>query len=239
MFIWLLLVCVKIIAVAALAWAWRCRGLLQRERQSAAERIAASAGLAAEQAAAQERERIYADLHDDMGARLLTLVHTAENPRQAEIARSLLQEMRRVVTRSRGTPGTLTDVLADIRAETSDRLTAAGIDLDWQCPDGLPDPTLDSGRSLHLQRIVREAVSNVIRHAEAKRLRVRTSANGESLHLELTDDGSGAGVEAPETGQGLRGMRARAAELAGDIDWKAGTAGGTKVLLSMPLRKGP
>ena len=36
-----------------------------------------------------------------------------------------------------------------------------------------------------------------------------------------------------------RGMRARAAELAGDIDWKAGTAGGTKVLLSMPLRKGP
>ncbi|HET9049080.1 MAG TPA: ATP-binding protein [Chiayiivirga sp.] len=237
--IWLSLVLVTGMACAALAWAWHLRGLLHRERQQAVDRVATSVGLAAEQAAAQERERIYADLHDDMGARLLTLVHTAENPRQADIARSLLQEMRRVVTRSRGTPGTLTDVLADIRSETSERLTAAGIGLDWQSPEGLPDPTLDSGRSLHLQRIVREAVSNVIRHAEAKRLRVRTSANSENLHLELTDDGSGAGVEAPESGQGLRGMRARAAELAGDIDWKAGTAGGTKVLLSIPLKKVP
>ncbi len=106
-------------ACAALAWAWHLRGLLHRERQQAVDRVATSVGLAAEQAAAQERERIYADLHDDMGARLLTLVHTAENPRQADIARSLLQEMRRVVTRSRGTPGTLTDVLADIRSDES------------------------------------------------------------------------------------------------------------------------
>ncbi|MCB1568312.1 MAG: hypothetical protein KDI69_05780 [Xanthomonadales bacterium] len=239
MLIWILLALVSIAACAAMAWAWQLRGVLQGERQQAVERIASSTGLAAEQAAAQERERIYADLHDDMGARLLTLVHTAENPRQAEIARSLLQELRRVVTRSRGTPGTLTDVLADIRAETDERLADAGISLDWQSPDDLRDPTLDSGRSLQLQRIVREAVSNVIRHAHARRLRVGTATSRESLHLELTDDGSGEGVDAPDTGQGVRGMRARAAELAGDIDWKAGTAGGTKVLLTMPLKESP
>ncbi|MCW5579636.1 MAG: hypothetical protein KIS89_13385, partial [Dokdonella sp.] len=57
--------------------------------------------------------------------------------------------------------------------------------------------------------------------------------------LELTDDGSGAGVNAPAAGSGLRGMRERAAELAGGIDWTAGTAGGTKVLLTMPLAPVP
>ncbi|MCK9538968.1 sensor histidine kinase [Dokdonella sp.] len=224
------------LALAALAWAWRLRRLLREERALAVRRLAAGAKLAAAQAAAEERERIHADLHDDLGARLLGLVHAAENPRQAELARALLRDLRRVVTRARGTPGRLGDVLVDIRAEIGERLADAGIALDWQVGEDLPDPMLDSGHALHLQRIVREAVSNVIRHARARRLRIRARASQGRLCLELTDDGSGAGADAPASGQGLRGMRARAAELEGVIDWKTGTAGGTKVLLTMPLQ---
>ena len=140
-----------------------------------------------------------------------------------------------MVTRSRGTPGTLADVLADIRSETAQRLAALGMQLDWVELGELPDPPLDHGRALHLYRIVREAISNVIRHAQARQVRVRVAVREQQLRLELTDDGSGAGVAAAAAGSGLRGMRERAAELAGDIDWQAGTAGGTKVLLSMPL----
>ena len=62
------------------------------------------------QALAEERERIYADLHDDLGAKLLQLIHTANDPRQADLARAVLQDLRDVVTRSRGEPGTLGDV---------------------------------------------------------------------------------------------------------------------------------
>lgn len=223
------------LAAAALLYAWRVRAQLARERAQSAATLAGREALAREQAAAAERERIYADLHDDLGARLLGLVHEAQTPQQADRARALLQDLRDVVTRSRGTPGTLGDVLADIRAEAAQRLAAAGIALRWDTVDGLPDPALDAGRALHLYRIVREAVSNVIRHAQARQLRVRIGVRDNELQIEITDDGSGAGANAPMGGRGLDTMRERAAELAGAIDWKAGTAGGTKVLLRVPL----
>src|SRR5690606_33913491 len=127
---------------------------------------------AREQAAAQERERIHSDLHDDIGARLLSLVYRAETPVQADLARAILQDLRDVVTRSRGTPGSLGDVLADIRSEAVQRLATVGIGLAWDEADALPDPVLDSAQALHLHRIVREAISNTIRHAQARHLRV-------------------------------------------------------------------
>jgi len=196
---------------------------LERERREREREIG-------EQAAAQERERIYHDLHDDLGAKLLSLIHTATTPQQADQARAVLQDLRDTVSRSRGTPGTLLDVLADIRNEARQRLAAARIELRWDEADGLPDPPLRSEQSLHLHRIVREAISNTIRHAQAASLRVRVACRGDLL-LELTDDGHLALAD----GSGTRGMRQRAQELAGDIRWTAGTAGGTKVVLAFPL----
>lgn len=190
-----------------------------------------------EQAAAQERERIYSDLHDDLGAKLLGLVYRAESPVQADLARAILQDLRDVVTRSRGTPGTLGDVLADIRAEAAQRLVVVGIGLDWDASGDLPDPLLDTGHALHLHRIVREAISNTIRHAHARHLRIRVRARDGELLLELTDDGSGVSSEVL-LGSGMRNMRTRAEELEGRIDWVEGTQGGAKVLLRMPLEQG-
>lgn len=184
---------------------------------------------------ANERERIYSDLHDDLGAKLLGLVHGASNLIQADLARSILQDLRDVVTRSRGTPGTLGDVLADIRSEATQRLAVVGIGLVWEDPGHLPDPQLDTERALHLHRIVREAISNTIRHAQAQRLRIRLRHAGGQLGIELTDDGEGVDAGTARSGSGMRSMRDRAAELAGDIRWVPGTEGGTKVLLSMPI----
>lgn len=212
---------------------------IQRRRlavvQSDAEsRMVERETLARAQATLAERERIYGDLHDDIGARLLGMIHSAESPEQADRARAVLQDLRDVVTRSRGTPGSLSDTLAEIRGETSQRLAAAGIELVWEVNDDLPDNELDTARALHLHRIVREAISNVIRHARAGRVRVRTKAIGGKLLLDLTDDGGGREASSSK-GRGLENMRERAAELEGAIDWKPGTEGGTKVLLTMPL----
>ena len=187
-------------------------------------------------AIASERERIYNDLHDDLGASLLHLVYTAPNPEQADAVRSVLQNLRDVVTRSRGTPGTLGDVLGDIRGEATQRLLAVGIDLNWIGTDDLPDPILENETALHLHRIVREAISNVIRHAQARCLRIRIGVRGDRLGIELTDDGSGQDLGHLE-GSGKRSMRERADEIAGSIDWRNGTQGGTKVLLDMPLSR--
>lgn len=210
------------------------RRQLAAVRLDAENRLVERESLIRAQATLAERERIYGDLHDDIGARLLGMIHSAESPEQADRARAVLQDLRDVVTRSRGTPGSLSDTLAEIRGETAQRLAAAGLELDWEISDDLPDPELDTARALHLHRIVREAISNVIRHARAGRVRVRTKAIGGKLLLDLTDDGGGREASSSK-GRGLDNMRERAAELEGDIDWKPGTEGGTKVLLTMPL----
>ncbi len=191
--------------------------------------------------AAEERERIYADLHDDLGARLLEMIYSAPDQATGDRARAILQDLRDVVSRSRSEPGTLMDVLASIRSEATQRLSAAGAELNWQAAADLPDPALDQATALHLHRIVREAISNAIRHARARRLRVRVAlGTGRELMLELTDEG---GIEpaAPQpanAGTGVINMRARAQALHGDIHWTAGTLGGTKVLLKAPLPPG-
>lgn len=208
---------------------------LAAERSEAASRNAERESLVRTQATLAERDRIYGDLHDDIGARLLGMIHTAESVEQADRARAALQDLRDVVTRSRGTPGSLSDTLADIGGETRQRLAAAGITLSWEINDDMPDPELDTARALHLHRIVREAVSNVIRHARASHVRVRMKVLGEKLCLDLTDDGGGSDPVPMSKGRGLGNMRERAAKLAGGIDWRPGTQGGTKVLLTMPL----
>lgn len=213
----------------------RLRRELAAERVESATRMLEREAVAREQAALGERARIYDDLHDDLGARLLGMIHAAESPLQADLARAALQDLRDVVTRSRGTPGTLRDTLAEIRSEIAQRLAAAGIDLAWDVDEQLPDPDLDSGRALHLHRIVREAISNVIRHARATRVRIRALVRDGALCLDLTDDGDGDEAPKGSGGRGFTTMRERAAELAGNIDWGPGTQGGTKVLLTVPL----
>jgi signal transduction histidine kinase len=225
------------LALLSLRYAWRLHRREQRARLAHQQEFDARVALLRNQAAAEERERIFSDLHDDLGSKLLQIIYSAPTPEHADAARAVLQDLRDVVSRSRGEPGTLGDVLAELRAEAQARLTGVGIALDWQQPDRMPDPRLDHARALHLFRIVREAISNVIRHAQAERLRVRVRASDSELQLELTDDGSGAAVGV-DGGRGMHNMRCRAATLDGDIEWKPGTQGGTKVRLAIPLDQG-
>lgn len=220
-------------AAAAVAW-WRARGQLGAARRAAEARFAEALASSRSQAAAEERERIHADLHDDLGARLLQLVYGATDPAQADLARAALQDLRDVVTRSRGAAGTLAEVVGDIRREATQRLAAAGAVLAWEDLDPLPEDALEPARALHLYRIVREAISNALRHAQARCLRVRTRVRAGQFDFELTDDGA-AGPPVEGRGRGMRNMQARAGELQGEIRWLPGTLGGTKVLLSVPL----
>lgn len=78
------------------AYGWRQSRLLRRQLETLAaqqqQERSASQQQSRVEAAAEERERIYADLHDDIGAKLLSLVYQAEQPAQADLARSILQE---------------------------------------------------------------------------------------------------------------------------------------------------
>lgn len=186
------------------------------------------------QGAEDERRRLLDDLHDDIGAKLLNLIHSLERPEQADLVRSVVQDFRDVVSRSHQDACTLLQALGQIREETEARLDACGGSLDWQQPSDTPDPDLDERQTLHLFRIVREAVTNALRHGRATRVRMRIRALADELLLDLTDDGPGLPV-ASAAGRGIAGMRHRAHALQGQIDWESGTHGGTKVILRFPL----
>jgi signal transduction histidine kinase len=230
---WALLASVLLVLALILLW-WQQRRLRACARQLQMHALEQHEAVRI-RAASEERERIFRNLHDDLGAKLLQLIYSANSPEQADLARAVLQDVRDVVTRSRGAPGSLLEVLGEIRSEAEQRLRSVEIALDWQQPDDLPDPALDEGQSLHLFRIVREAISNVIRHARAHAIRVRMVSDSRVLRLELIDDGIGPHSGQSASGRGKDNMRARARQLDGDITWKGGTAGGTKVLLSFPL----
>lgn len=206
----------------------------QAEIRSLRASLPAQLDVERERAAAAERQRLFANLHDDIGAKLLTLIHALERPEQADLARAVMQDLRDIVSRSQLGPCSLLEALAQIREETEQRLETMGSSLDWQQGD-LPDPDLDEAQALHLFRITREAVTNALRHGHATRIRVRMRAAAGILMLDVTDDGPGLAPDRSLGGRGTSSMRARAEELHGSIAWTPGTEGGTKVVLQFPL----
>lgn len=186
----------------------------------------------------EERARIYRDLHDDIGARLVSIMSGSSEERIRELAREALHDLREVVYHARGVPGTLEEVLGEIRGELSERLGLAGWQLDWQ-QEALPAALLPGDSTIHVYRILREAATNAIKHAAPGRLRVRIRVFEGMVYLDLTDQG-GQDAELAQGGNGAgrQGMIARAERLGGQLDFQPGTQCGTKVMLRFPLPGG-
>jgi signal transduction histidine kinase len=221
----------------ALTWAENFNRELALRVEESTQELAASyqrrSVLERETAAAEERERIYRNLHDDIGAKLLSLAIRAKTPQDADIVRSALQDLRDVVSRSSQIDAPLTDLLADWRAEIVGRCSAAKVRLVWNQPDDLPDRNMAAAEALNLGRILREAVSNVLRHAEASSVVVSVHFSDGHYQLSIEDDGRGQPGQPGTPGRGMRNMQARAAQLGGQIDWIWGERG-CRVLLMLP-----
>lgn len=190
-----------------------------------------------EQASLEERERIYQDLHDDLGAKLLTLVYRAQDSNNAELARSALQDLRDVVSRAGTEHIPLTDAMADYRIECEKRLSDVHIQLVWQIEMKEDHLLLTQPQVLNLGRIIREAVSNVIRHAQASQVTVNLSRSDRHLLLSVSDNGIGLPAEsARNKGRGLNNIQKRATLLGGEVHFEALPAGGLKLCLQLPLQ---
>jgi len=110
-----------------------------------------------------ERELVYRDLHDDLGARLLSLVYQSEKGSAQDLARTALQDLRDIVSRVLSTEQSLAAVLADCMAEQLARATALGKDLDWDLASALDDTPCDSRQMLGLRLLLRELVGSALR----------------------------------------------------------------------------
>ena len=198
------------------------------------------AELRVEQVTERERKRIAADLHDDLGAKLLTIVHTSESERISTLAREALEEMRLSVRGLTGKAVKLTDALGDWRAEVVARLQQAGVEGEWSSPVEDYPQTLSARAYVQTTRILREAVNNIIKHSGATRCSVRVLIADGDFQLAIQDNGKGIPLELDgrlDRGHGMSSMKHRAKQLHGQCLVESGPGFGTVIRLTLPLER--
>ncbi|MFN7055992.1 sensor histidine kinase [Hyphomonas sp.] len=182
----------------------------------------------------EERARIARDIHDNIGAQLLRALHSPEATRKDAMIRETLTDIRDVINNAEGFQAPLEDVLADLRAETADRLEPLGIELHWSLRAS-PGVHPDRGKVQALRAMIREAVSNAIKHSGAKQLVVSIEVDAGGLVLKVEDDGCGLkGGAAANGGRGLANIRDRVGHLGGEITL-GGDSAGTLLLVTIPV----
>lgn len=180
-------------------------------------------------AALEERQRIVRDMHDGVGGNLLGLQMQLRHgqpslQRVEEQVSASLADLRLMVDALDAPEAALSEVLIGFERRLREQLQGAGIALNFEVALGEHDPVLGTRVSLHLLRILQEAVSNACRHAQPRHLQIRARASAGALQLSVRDDGVGIAHSA-RSGRGLASMRARAAELGAQLDIRAAQPG--------------
>lgn len=179
-------------------------------------RMAANASNLREQAIMEERRRIMHDLHDSVGAKLLTLTHQLPDAVHRAATKDALATLRDMIRISLQTsPQKLGERLVDWRMEVAERTEAAGVELLWRESGIRGDPLLTTAQVLELTHIIREVVSNALRHGQPKRLGVVVTLQGGVLCIDVINDGR---VDSPHTwkqGTGTRSIQGRIRKLDG------------------------
>ena len=223
-----------------LRYPWQGRALFSPAHLQTARRLielmrhADSSRRAYDRGVAEERSRIARDMHDNIGAQLLGALHSGDRERKDLMIRETLTDLRDIINNA-ATPGLdLDETLADLRVETADRLASVGIELDWSNAIGQA-PDLSTTGTHALRSIVREAVSNVIRHSGASRLSIAMARSNGLARLDITDDGHGFDALAARAGNGLSNMQSRTEGLGGRLEFESAPEG-TRIRVSFPLR---
>ncbi|MEV6113978.1 sensor histidine kinase [Streptomyces sp. NPDC052109] len=221
---------------------------LARVRREQWARERADRAQAARRRADEERLRIARELHDVLAHSIsvinvqagMGLALLDSDPEQARAAlttikaasKEALGEVRQVLDTLRA-PGAAPRAPApglDRLPELVDQAAAAGLTVEIE---GEP-PQLPPGADLAAFRIVQEALTNVVRHSGSRHARVLLAHDGAALRLRIDDDGPATGADAGGSGNGLAGMRERAAALGGTIEAGPRADGGFRVVAVLP-----
>jgi signal transduction histidine kinase len=232
-----------IMAMALLAWsAFRMvlRIRLSRQRRQ----------MERERAVLEERVRIAHDLHDDLGSGLATIgmeselaVLEAKDPAAREVlrrvsegARNVGDDMRRIVWAMSSGQETLGDLVAYVRGFTGEMLEQAGVEFNFHQRMANPALVLSVDQRKHIVLFCKEAVHNVVKHANAANVRLHMEQDGSRLRITIADDGVGFDMaRADGKGTGSASMRERAAALRAGMDLESAPDLGTRIVLTIPL----
>lgn len=197
----------------------------------------------------EERRRIRRDLHDELGPTLAAVGLEIERASleldgDAEALRARLEQATR---RVRQVVGDIRGLVDGLRPAVLDelglhraverlvhQLTSPALRVHFETEGNVED--LPAAVEVAAYRIVSEALTNVVRHAQASQCRITLTARDDALDVVIQDDGRGVG-DAARTGVGLRSMRERATELGGRLTVSRHSQGGTRVAATVPVAR--
>jgi signal transduction histidine kinase len=181
----------------------------------------------------EERQRLAQDLHDDIGARLLTLMYQAQSREMEDYIRHTLLDLKTLTRGLAASEHRLSHAAAEWKADLTQRLTVARVELGWSF-------NVDRDRLLTvvqwsaLTRVLRELVTNALYHGHATQIEVAFNLEGPRLALEVSDDGEGRAPETWSHGLGLGGVRKRVKLLGGTVAWKENGDRGIVCTVNVP-----
>ena len=181
----------------------------------------------------EERSRLAQDLHDDIGARLLTLMYQSNSPEQEDYIRHTLQDLKTLTRGLAVGNHRLSYALGEWKADVQQRLKIANISLDWQARVEA-EVELGVVQWSALTRVLRELVSNALAHAQATEIRVAIGYDGDALELSVHDNGRGRAPQAWSAGLGVGGVRKRVKQLGGEVSWHEVAPTGIECRVRLP-----
>lgn len=198
------------------------------------------------------RTQIATDLHDDIGAGLAQIAilsevakrnaaegRTADLGEIAQLARTLRAAMGDIVWALARTHDSLADLTQRMRQLSTRMLELDRVELAFTAPPAvqLEAVRLSPEQRRQLWLWFREALTNVARHARAKRVDLLLALDAGSLRLSVRDDGIGFAPESTPPGNGLPSLAHRCAQLGARLQLDSAPGAGTTVTLVMPLRR--
>lgn len=199
-------------------------------------------------ARAQERARFNREIHDGLGAQLITALRGVERDALSkhQVVQTLqegLDELRLLMDAS-DLGRSLHSALVSWRNRWDARLQAIGLQLHWSVADDLDGLELGSDATLQIMRVLQESVTNTLKHAGARNIHIRAwreTGEVDTLRLDIQDDGQGLPVSGPTgSGRGLRHMAQRADKLGARllVSHAPAPQSGVLVSLALPLPEG-
>ena len=213
------------------------------------------ATLRQQEALEKERARIARDLHDQLGANLTQVAllgemaesdkevpaEVEEHARQiSQTARDTTHALDEIVWTVNPSNDTLDGLINYICKYAQDYLALAGLRYRLEAPSELPSTPISPEFRHNVFLVAKEAINNVVKHAQATAAVVRLVIQGGQLALEIEDNGKGiAGMDqkAASMRNGLRNMRRRMEDVGGSFSMEPAPQGGTIVRLVAPLGK--
>ena len=224
----------------ALRYAHRGKRLFTPEDARLTDRVAEQLARAVafdqavERGRSEERVRIAQDLHDDIGARLLTLMYKAQNSEVEDYIRHTLHELKTLTRGLAAKDHRLSHAVGEWKADMSNRLNIARCELDWAFSYD-DDVMLTVVQWSALTRILRELVNNVIAHGKASHVWLDAQLIDRHLRIRVADDGEGRAPQQWRPGLGVGGVRKRVKQLAGHVRWEENSPQGIVCVVDLRL----